>query len=142
MPRTSLYISHLLAWADVHYKRTGAWPNLNSGRIGGSADDTWRRIDSALRYGLRGLPGGSSLARLLAEQRGVRNQGRLPPLTHKQILGWADAHHERTGVWPNAECGAIPEAPGETWRAVDQALRVPGRGLPGHSSLAQLLARR
>jgi hypothetical protein len=31
-------------------------------------DEKWRNIDNALRYGLRGLPGGSSLAKLLAEK--------------------------------------------------------------------------
>jgi hypothetical protein len=47
----------------------------------------------ALRLGLRGLPGGSSLARLLDEQRRVRNVKNLPPLTEEQILAWADEHH-------------------------------------------------
>jgi hypothetical protein len=45
-----------------------------------------------------------------------------PPLTVKQILAWADAHHGRTGKWPSADAGPIPEAPGETWRGVHAAL--------------------
>src|SRR5207248_4545169 len=109
------------------------------GPIREALSDTWRRVDSALRYGLRGLPGGSSLARFLAEHRNVRNQGQLPPLRPKQILSWADAHHRHTGSWPTSASGPIPEAPGESWRGVDGALRVGARGLDGKSSLAQFL---
>ena len=35
--------------------------------------------------------------------------------------------------------GPIPEVPGEQWRNVDAALREGFRGLPGGSSLTQLL---
>ena len=47
--------------------------------------------------GYRGLHGGSSLSRLLAEHRGVRTAYLQPPLSLKQILCWADAHRKRTG---------------------------------------------
>jgi hypothetical protein len=43
-------------------------------------------VDNALIYGHRNLPGGSSLAQLLARHRGVRNKRRLPILTEKVIL--------------------------------------------------------
>jgi hypothetical protein len=65
--------------------RTGDWPHRESGQIPGSLGEKWRRVDNALVYGLRGLPGGSSLAQLLAERRGVRNIRRLPRLTEEQI---------------------------------------------------------
>jgi hypothetical protein len=141
MPRTILYISYILAWVDAHHKRTGRWPNLNAGRIRGTLDETWRRVDSALRIGLRGLPGGSSLARLLAEQRGVRNPSCLSRVSSKQILAWADAHHRRAGAWPTSESGPISDTTGETWKAIDHALRLGMRGLPGGSSLSRLLAK-
>jgi hypothetical protein len=64
-----------------------------------------------------------------------------PPLTVQQILAWADAHHARTGGWPNAKTGPIPEAPGQTWSAVNMALYVGFRGLPGRDTLARLLGR-
>jgi hypothetical protein len=48
-----------------------------------------------------------------------RNKARLPPLTVAQILAWADAHRARTGEWPRVLSGPIPEAPGESWRAVN-----------------------
>ena len=38
--------------------------------------------NAALDLGLRGLPGGSSLAQLLAEKRGVRNMMALPDLSY------------------------------------------------------------
>jgi hypothetical protein len=62
-------------------------------------------------------------------------------LTVEQILAWADAHHARTGRWPHAGRGAVPEAPGLTWNAVNLALYYGRRGLPGGSSLDQLLRR-
>ncbi len=139
MPRPLFYVSHVLAWCDAYHKRMGRWPNLNCGRVPGGIDETWRRVDSALRLGLRGLPGGSSLARLLADKRGVRNLGDLPRLTVKQILAWADAHHRRQNAWPTSESGPLSDAPGETWKAIDHALRLGMRSLPGDSSLSRLL---
>jgi hypothetical protein len=93
----------------------------------------------ALDRGWRGLPGGTTLARLLARERGKRNHKDLPRLTPGQIRAWAVAHHRRTGVWPGRKTGSIPEAPGETWSGVNAALMTGGRGLPGGSSLSRLL---
>ena len=64
-----------------------------------------------------------------------------PPLTVEQIVGWADAHHARTGRWPTAASGPVADAPGEHWRAVNNALYGGYRGLPGGDSLANLLDR-
>jgi hypothetical protein len=138
--RPRLYLKDILAWIDAFHARTGQWPTAESGPIPEAPGDTWQRVDRALRRGLRGLPGGSSLARLLAAERGVRNPQGLPPYRIKQILAWADAHYERTGRWPTSDSGAIAEAPGETWANVDNALRNGLRHLPGGSSLAELLA--
>jgi hypothetical protein len=59
-------------------------------------NENWRKIDHALCYGLRGLPGGSSLARFLAEHRGARNAKALPPLTEEQLLPAKPARREGT----------------------------------------------
>ena len=67
----------------------------------------------ALESGLRGLTGKSSLPCLLAERRGVRNQGNLPRLTETQILAWADEHYRRTQRWPTG-CYAV-------WYPIKQA---------------------
>ena len=72
--RPDLRLSRILAWADAHQRRTGAWPTAQSGPIAGAPGETWRGMDEALRTNRRGLTGGSSLARLLSEHRGVRSR--------------------------------------------------------------------
>jgi hypothetical protein len=123
MPRTTLTTAQILAWADAHHQRTGEWPIIRSGLIPEALGENWPKLDNALRYGLRGLPGGSSLAQLLNECRGVRNVQNLPSLTEPQVLVWADAHHRSTGAWPTDDSGTILDAPGELWHNVDMALR-------------------
>ena len=129
----------ILIWADEHYQRTGEWPKVKADEIPGTNGETWTGVNAALSRGFRGLPGGSSLARFIAEHRGVRTHARLPPLTEEQILGWADEHYQRTGEWPKISSGQIPENSGEVWASINNALRRGGRGLPGGSSLPQLL---
>lgn len=141
MPPPQLSIQQILAWADTLHRRTGKWPRTTDGKVWGAPGEKWRNINMALRQGSRGLPRGSSLARLLAEHRGVRNRKGLPWLTVHQILTWADAHQRRTGKWPTRHSGPINEAPGETWLGVQSALDHGARGLPGGSSLARLLAK-
>src|SRR4029077_17632843 len=139
--RPGLSHEQILCWADVFHERTGQWPNVKSGNITGADGETWPGVDKAVRHGYRGLAGGTSLAKLLAAERSVRSRRILPPLSRKKILAWADAHFERTQTWPNARIGAIPEAPEETWKGVDSALRNGSRGFRVHSSRARLLAR-
>jgi hypothetical protein len=139
--RTELTVEQILTWADAYHERTGHWPTKTSGPITETLQETWCGIDLALRRGGRGLPPGPTLAQLLSERRGVRNHLALAPLAVPQILTWADAHHQRTGRWPIRNSGGIPEAPDETWRNVDVALRRGARGLPGGDSLACLLQR-
>jgi hypothetical protein len=139
--RPPLTAEQLLAWANEHHARTGRWPGHHSGPVAVAPGETWRAIDAALSQGHRGLPGGDTLARLLARERGVFNPKGRPGLSHGQILDWADAHRCRTGSWPGVRSGAIPEAPGENWWAVHMALYRGHRGLPGGDSLAQLLTR-
>jgi hypothetical protein len=137
--RPELTVPQILAWADAYQERAGELPGNRSELVPESLGDNWRRIDNALRYGLRGLPGGTSLAALLAEHRGRRNVRALPPLTEDQISAWAEAHYQRTGAWPTIESGPLPDAPGEVWRNIDMALREGGRQLAGGNSLARLL---
>ncbi len=132
-------VGAILAWADAYYRRHGQWPKNDSGSIPEAPGEKWAAVDAALWLGQRGLPGRSSLARLLSERRGVRNKGRLPRFASKQILAWADAYHRRHRQWPRSHSGSIPEAPGETWAAVQAALIEGLRGLPGGSSLGAFL---
>src|SRR4051794_32023190 len=91
-----LSIDLVLEWADAHFKRKGSWPGTYSGLVReGPLGENWRQIDNALRYGLRGLEGKTSLTKLLSERRGIRNHKNLPCLTDDQILGWADAYFTR-----------------------------------------------
>ena len=137
--RTNLTIQIILEWADAYHARTGEWPKAGHKRIPGMVGLDWRAVENALRLGLRGLPGGSSLAKVLAGHRAVRNVKNLAPLTEELILSWADEHYQKMGKWPNENSGEILDWIGETWINVDAALRQGFRSLPGGSSLAHLL---
>jgi hypothetical protein len=137
-----LSVPEVLAWADAFRRSRGRWPDRRSGPVPGTLNETWRAVDAALLYGLRGLPAGGSLPQLLAEHRGLRTRHCLPRLTVGRILSWADAHRERTGSWPTRKSGPIPEAPGETWNGINLALLRGKRGLRGGISLTGLLDQR
>src|SRR5271165_7485144 len=62
-------------------------------------------------------------------------------LTAKQIVAWADAYRRRTGEWPTQDSGPVFGQLGQTWKAIDGALRRGRRGLLGGDSLPRLLAR-
>lgn len=121
----------ILAWADAHHKRTGAWPSENSGRIVGADGETWIRVSEAMRMGRRGFAPGGSLAKLLEASGRKRNRSNYPPLSEAVIIQWADSHHRRTGRWPNSYSGRVVSAPEESWSVIDNALRMGGRGLAG-----------
>src|SRR5262249_46949533 len=74
-------IEQVLAWADAHHAATGCWPVKISGKVTTGSDETWARIDNALRKGIRGLAVITSLPRLLNEKRGVPTAGNPAPLT-------------------------------------------------------------
>jgi hypothetical protein len=131
-------IEQIVEWARAWRARTGRWPRKDSGEIPGSGGVTWRGVDIAIWRGLGVLPKGSSLSRVLRSRRRVL---RRPPVTERQIVFWADAYHARSGQWPNARSGPIPESPGDTWLSVNCALKGGFRSLPGGSSLAELLIR-
>jgi hypothetical protein len=136
-----LTIKQVLDWADAHRQRTGQWPRVLSGAVPEAAHETWQRIDTALREGLRGFRRGNSLAGVLAKYRGARNKAQAPPLSPEQILKWADHHFRQTGDWPRYLSGAVLGAPGETWAAINIALQAGLRSLPGGDSLPRLLRR-
>jgi hypothetical protein len=128
------------AWVAEWKERTGGWPTETSGEIPESGGETWSAMNANLRFGCRGLPGGSSLAKLLAAHFDVRNKTNIPDLKAEAILRWVAEWKERTGKWPNSLSGEIPGSGGEKWNVVDLALGAGGRGLPGGSSLAKLIA--
>ena len=133
----SLTVQQILEWADAHKAAVGELPTRGSGLVTGT-DETWAAIHTSLRLGRRGLPGDSSLAKLLAEHRDVRNQSDHL-LSIKQILVWADACKAATGYWPNQRSGVV-KGTNETWREINHALKNGRRGLTGGSSLVKLLS--
>lgn len=133
-------IAGILTWCDAEFHRTGQWPRHDSGVILDAPGETWGAVESALQRGMRGLAGGSSLAQVLTEHRGVRNKARLPPLTLDLILSWCDSHFDRNDEWPTQSSGPVGECPGEVWSAINHALLDGLRGLPGGYTLARLLA--
>jgi hypothetical protein len=137
-----LYLEEILDWSDSFFDRHRRYPKKTDGKIPGQLGLRWSHVDQSLSQGGRGLPRVGSLAVLLLERRGRRHKGRLPRYTYRQLLTWADAHKAKTGRFPTADSGAVADAPGETWGAVDHALMTGLRGLPGGSSLSQFLADR
>ena len=142
IPRNEpLAVAQILGWADKFHRRHGRWPVVKSGPIDGVPGRTWAKIDNALRVGLHGLPGGSSLALLLEHHRQVPHARHRPRLTASKILSWADAFYRRAGRWPFVKAGPIPESPGDSWTIVENALRCGSRGLPGGDTLLRFLRR-
>ena len=136
-----LTIRQILKWADEVFAKTRKWPTAKTGKVLGAPAEKWESIDRCLRKGLRGLPGKTSLARLLAKHRGKPNHRGLPRLTHAQILKWADDHQRRRGSWPTGKSGPIPGAPAEDWRRIGSAMACGKRGLRPAITLPRLLAK-
>lgn len=134
-----LSISRILAWADAHYDCTGDWPSTTTGRIVDQPDEKWKRIDEVLRTGGRGLSGGTSLSKLLSSRRKRLYACKGVSLRRNEILKWAAHYHELIGRLPTRDSGPVHGVLGETWNAIDAALRTGSRSLPGGSSLAGLL---
>jgi len=99
----------------VHHQKTGEWPKENSAEVQDAPGENWGNISASLALGQRSLPGGSSLAQLLAKKRGVRNRGELPTLTIEQILKWADVHYQKTDQLPKENAGKVQDASSEKW---------------------------
>jgi hypothetical protein len=121
LPRLS--VAQILDWADAYYAAQGVWPGFKSGPVEAAPGEIWAWIDRALWLGQRGLPGGTTLTRLLNEHGRCGPRSRRPLLTEEQILAWADAHHAATGHWPNLRSGAVTGTRGEKWAAINDALK-------------------
>src|SRR5262249_36609075 len=85
----------IVARAEAHRAATGKWPTSTSGKVGAAPEETWGIIDYALIHGRRGLPGGSSLSRLLAEHLTAYSR----VLTLETIIAWGEAHYACHGRW-------------------------------------------
>jgi hypothetical protein len=137
--RPALRSWQIWKWAREHRRRTGVWPDYNSGSIPGS-DETWLKIHGALNSGCRGFPGRSSLKKFLIS-RGAHptRRSKIPRLSNQLILDLADAYFEKHGDWPYPDSGRVPGIQRLTWKKINSSLRQGSRGLSGGSSLCQLL---
>jgi len=115
------------------------WPVVKTGPVFDVPGETWSGINAALDRGMRGLPGGDSLAQLLARVFSKRNPRQTPPLTLDSIWVWAEAHHATTGSWPKYSTGPIEGTSGETWGGVENALRKGRCGLLGGTTLVKFI---
>jgi len=61
------------------------------------------------------------------------------PLDLDEILNCVDLYRDVTGSFPTKHSGPVADMLGETWLAIDSALRYGNRGLPRLGSLSQLL---
>jgi hypothetical protein len=79
-----LTVEQVLGWALAYRTLFSVWPTSHAGPIGNTGE-TWNGIDKALARGTRGLPGGSSLARLLKEYDRAEGN-RTPFRRHRPVL--------------------------------------------------------
>lgn len=140
--RPKLSEEYICDRAMIFFLKNEKWPKSESGLDeGGYCGDTWRAYSNGLSLGLRGLPGGSSLAKLLSSRFGVRNCKSRPRLSKSGILELASYHRSIFNAWPNIASGEVKGGgQGDTWKIYDHCLREGQRGLPGGSSLAEILS--
>src|SRR5262249_42207718 len=75
-PRLS--VEQILSWADAYFAAHGVWPGHSSGPLDSAPGETWAAIDRNLWLGRRGLPGKTTLLRLLIEHGRRSLSGRTP----------------------------------------------------------------
>ena len=128
-------------WMRSHASRHGKYPSCHTGTVEDAPEENWGSLQTALSAGYRGLPGGSTLAKLkqcLIQEGKLLSLGERAPYSLETITAWINAYTIHHGTHPTASSGIIVEAPEENWKKVDNALRMGSRGLPGGSSLAKL----
>ncbi len=143
--RTPLTVQMVQTWGDNYLGEFEVHPKPQDGGLHLPKGEDWAKIHYAFTKGKRGLPrmpGG------LPEFFGYNK----PVLTETIILKWADRCHELTGEYPSERTGkswqnlddtrtseevGLPS--NESWNGVNLALSRSLRGLPGGSSLYQLL---
>src|SRR5438045_1367227 len=119
-----LTVRQVVQWARAFHERRGVWPGRDSGPVYEMPELSWSTVDRCLKGGGHGLPGRSSLSKVLRKSgAGIRYGPKKRDLTTKLILDWADSHHMRTGQWPHREAGRVREAPGSTWGTIDRRMR-------------------
>lgn len=122
----------------LYFMEHKQWPTAHSGNATPyfGFRVTWAAVQSALYNGFHGLPGGSSLAKF-RYANGLDSP--KPPLTPELILEAVNKFRKVHGKNPSYIRGNATPYFGfpETWAAINAALFVGGRGMPGGSSLSK-----
>jgi hypothetical protein len=133
-------------WIEAYITKFGEKPTKTSGIVefaeGEHKGITWSTIDCTFKRGKRGLPK-STLAQFIQNEFEIRSAGNSTLLTEELILKWANQYIIEHGNKPTAKSGVVKFAVGDhkniTWLAVDASLRKGRHGLPGKTSLANLI---
>ncbi len=147
MKLPNLTTTLIIEWATQYFSIHDKKPTRYSGIIEFVSKEyegiTWAIVNKALEHGVRGFPGGSSLAKLIQKKLNIKNHMDLPKLTEEMIVKWISQYIEKHKEKPTKDRGIIEFASGTykgiTWGAVISALTKGGRGLPKGSSLATLI---
>jgi hypothetical protein len=133
-----LILDQILKWADEFREENGEWPKSNSGKIKGTKE-TWSAINQSLIKGNRGLLGGSSLAKLLEENRNVSNKSNLRQFSETEVRQWIDEFTEIEKEFPTKTSGRIKGEVDLEWNDIDRFFNQGVRGLPKIGSLANFI---
>lgn len=142
--KPDLTYEYVLEMAEKHKERTGKWPGQKTGPIvDGHEGDTWAQYERLLCDGGRGLPGGSSLAKLINTKHNHVHDKNKAPVTEDFIVERAKEFFAKNDRYPRIKEGPVEGGhPGDTWNGYDRALYEGLRGLPGGTSLFELLSTR
>jgi hypothetical protein len=136
----SLTEEKIIGFVKSFYKVHGRYPAAHTKENDGLPEGyTWITIDSALTHCSQGITAKSSIAKLISKHLGVRYKGDLPDFSEEKIVEWAKKYFLVHNKYPSIRTKPsdwLPE--GETWIALDIALKRGTRGLPGGSSVAKL----
>ena len=130
----------IIKMAKAHHKKTGKYPTSKSAWVL-EGSDSWASISYALASGIRGLSGGSSLAKLLEERGLKRNFLNIIYPNKEEILqaGINFRDNNDNGKFPTKEAGQVSELPSFTWGSLNEALKkVKIEGIPNKTTLADL----
>lgn len=132
------------AWVDAYRAANGgSLPSKKYGQIAGT-NDTWRSVDGAMRFGLRGWQENISLSQWLRREyasvvEAIEN-ARLV-LSPALVTGWVAAYRKNNeGRFPNTTSGLIGDT-GMTWAWLNESMSRAGNGWRERISLLAWLKR-
>lgn len=140
--KSGISLTEDLVWQEIlaFKKANGIFPSTNT-KPKTSFGITWSAMSGNLSSGYYGLPGGSSLAKLIEARTGKKRPDNRPlsaiQLTEDMIYERMKAFKSLRGFWPGVNKRHDPTDLG-SWPALADALKHGYRGLPGGSSLEQV----